>query len=80
MFDSSFAQITPTGNFVDPNLPAGYEPYNIQNIGGKLYVEYTSSATPEVLGNGVVAVFDANGNFLSQLISLAASWTIPGVS
>ncbi len=68
VFNSSFAQVTPSGNFVDPNLPTGYVPYNIQNIGGKLYVEYTNTANPKVLGNGVVSVFDANGNFLQELI------------
>jgi uncharacterized protein (TIGR03118 family) len=68
VFSSTFAPATLAGNFVDPNLPAGYAPYNIQNIGGMLYVEYTNTANPRVLGNGVVAVFDANGNFLSQLI------------
>jgi uncharacterized protein (TIGR03118 family) len=68
VFDSSFAQVTPSGNFVDPNLPAGYAPYNIQNIGGKLYVEYTNTANPRVLGDGVVSVFDASGNFLQELI------------
>ena len=26
--------------FVDPNLPAGYSPFNIQAIDGKLYVMY----------------------------------------
>ncbi len=26
--------------FVDPGLPAGYAPFNIQDIGGKLYVTY----------------------------------------
>ncbi len=68
MFNSSFAQIIPSGNFTDPNLPAGYEPFNIQNIGGELYVEYSDSNNPKVLGHGAVAVFDANGNFLSELI------------
>lgn len=68
VFNSSFAPVTLAGNFVDPNLPAGYAPYNIQNIGGELYVEYMSTVNPRTLGNGVVAVFDANGNFLSQLI------------
>ena len=28
------------GNFVDPGIPAGYAPFNIQDIGGNLYVTY----------------------------------------
>jgi uncharacterized protein (TIGR03118 family) len=68
VFNSSFAQTTLSGGFVDPNLPAGFVPYNIQAINGKLYVEYTNSANPRALGSGVVSVFDANGNFLQELI------------
>jgi uncharacterized protein (TIGR03118 family) len=71
VFNSSFTQITPTGNFVDPDLPAGYEPFNIQTIGGLLYVEYNLAGPTDGTrgaGLGAVAVFDANGNFQQQLI------------
>jgi uncharacterized protein (TIGR03118 family) len=69
VFNSSFAAVSLAGSFVDPSLPAGYEPYNIQNIGGLLYVEYTNTASPKALGSGAVSVFDANGNFVKELIS-----------
>jgi uncharacterized protein (TIGR03118 family) len=69
VFNSSFAAASLAGTFVDPNLPAGYVPYNIQMIGGLLYVEYTNTANPRALGSGAVSVFDANGNFLQELIS-----------
>src|SRR3954463_8453867 len=67
-FPSSGASSLP-GNFVDPNLPAGYAPFNIQNIGGQLYVTYAkqdAAGRDEVAGagNGFVSVFDANGNFV----------------
>jgi uncharacterized protein (TIGR03118 family) len=63
-----------TGSFTDPGLPSGYAPFNIQNIGGKLYVTYAVQdpakhddvAAP---GNGIVDVYDTNGNFLQRLIS-----------
>ena len=29
-----------SGGFVDPNIPAGFAPFNVQNINGKLYVTY----------------------------------------
>ena len=29
-----------TGNFADPNLPAGFAPFNVQNLNGLLYVTY----------------------------------------
>jgi uncharacterized protein (TIGR03118 family) len=69
VFNSSFTQVVPSGTFVDPNLPAGYEPYNIQALNGLLYVEYTNTANPRALGAGAVSVFDANGNFMKELIS-----------
>lgn len=80
VFNSSFQAVSLAGSFTDPNLPAGYVPYNIQMIGGLLYVEYTNTANPRALGSGAVSVFDANGNFLEELISPEGSWTIPGVS
>src|SRR6266542_4298240 len=40
VFDTSFHLITLAGNFTDPNLPAGFAPFGIQNIGGTLYVTY----------------------------------------
>jgi uncharacterized protein (TIGR03118 family) len=61
-----------TGNFTDPTLPAGYAPFNIQNLGGKLYVSYAVQdgakhddvAAP---GNGIVSEFDLNGNFITRV-------------
>ena len=40
VFDANFKPTTVSGAFTDPNLPAGYAPYNIQNLSGKLYVTY----------------------------------------
>lgn len=70
--NSTFAKTTLAGNFVDPNLPAGYSPYNIQNIGGKLYVEYAvadpiTHRAGTTANTGIVSVFDLNGNFLQRL-------------
>jgi uncharacterized protein (TIGR03118 family) len=63
-----------SGNFVDPNLPAGFAPFNIQNSNGSLYVTYAKQA-PGLHddlagpGNGFVDVFDLSGNFQKRLIS-----------
>jgi uncharacterized protein (TIGR03118 family) len=80
VFNSSFSPTTLTGSFTDPNLPAGYVPYNIQNINGDLYVEYENPSSQRTLGSGAVSVFDANGNFIKELISpggqLEAPWGI----
>ena len=74
VFDGNFTQIFPAGGFTDPNLPSGFAPFNIQNIGGKLYVTYAkqdASGEDDVAGagNGFVDVFDANGNLQQRLIS-----------
>jgi uncharacterized protein (TIGR03118 family) len=74
------------GTFTDPNLPAGFAPFNIQNIGGKLYVEYakfdptTTEGAPGA-GQGFVDVFDGDGRLLTpnHLIAggrLNAPWGI----
>jgi uncharacterized protein (TIGR03118 family) len=84
VFNSSFAPTTLAGSFTDPNLPAGYVPYNVQNLNGKLYVEYATvnPVTHEAAvgaGLGIVDLFDANGNFLQRLASngsLNAPWGI----
>jgi len=59
-----------TGSFVDPGIPTGFAPFNIQNIGGKLYVTYAlKSGEDDVagVGNGFVSAFDLNGNFLGRV-------------
>jgi uncharacterized protein (TIGR03118 family) len=74
VFDSNFSLTTLAGNFTDPNIPSGFAPFNIQNLGGKLYVTYAkldAGGHDDVPGpgNGFVDVFDLNGNFLQRLIS-----------
>lgn len=34
VFNSSFTQVSPPGSFTDPDLPAGFTVYNIQEVGG----------------------------------------------
>ncbi len=62
------------GGFLDPSLPVGYAPFNIQNIGGKLFVAYAmqdSTGKNELAGagKGYVDVYDTNGNLLQSLIT-----------
>jgi uncharacterized protein (TIGR03118 family) len=62
------------GTFTDPNLPQGFAPFNIQNIGGKLYVTYAkqdATGTRDVAGpgNGFIDVFDTSGHLLQRLVS-----------
>lgn len=66
VFNGSFAVTTLAGSFTDPNLPAGLVPFNIANIGGKLYVTYAPpgpDADEAPLGTGVVDIFNTDGTF-----------------
>jgi uncharacterized protein (TIGR03118 family) len=82
VFDSTFAQVSlAAGAFVDPVLPAGLVPFNVQDITGFVYVAYAPAGRPAQisapLGAGAIAVFDEEGNFIKQLIAggpLAAPW------
>jgi uncharacterized protein (TIGR03118 family) len=62
------------GTFTDPNLPAGFAPFNIQNIGGKLFVTYAKQDAARQRdvagpGNGFVDVYDTSGHLLQRLAS-----------
>jgi len=66
-----------TGRFTDPNLPAGFAPFNIQNLGGTLYVTYAmqdAAKKDEVpgAGRGFVDKFDLQGNLIGRLVSRGA--------
>jgi uncharacterized protein (TIGR03118 family) len=84
VFDSSFGPVNlGSPAFVDPSLPAGLVPFNVQHIGGDIYVTYApagrNNMTQATLGQGAVAIFDEDGNFIQELVSgdrLAAPWGI----
>jgi uncharacterized protein (TIGR03118 family) len=71
-----------SGNFTDPNLPAGYSPFNVQNLGDKIYVAYAlrNAANDEEIpgaGNGIVDEFNAEGHLLHRIATggnLNAPW------
>ena len=74
VFDGKFAPTTVSGGFVDTSVPAGFAPFNIWPVGGKLYVLYAkqdNALRNDVAGpgNGYVAVFDFDGNLQKHLIS-----------
>jgi uncharacterized protein (TIGR03118 family) len=74
VFDTNWAAASLPGGFVDPAVPAGFAPFNIQNLGGKLYVTYAKQDANKRfdvagVGNGYVSVFDLSGNLLQHLVS-----------
>jgi len=79
VFDSSFAAVSMT--FTDPNLPEGYSPFNIQNIGGMLYVTYAKLGSDgdeeKGAGLGFVDTYKPDGTFVGRFASqgdLNAPW------
>jgi uncharacterized protein (TIGR03118 family) len=66
-----------TGNFTDPNLPMGYAPFGVQNLGGILYVTYAVQDSAKhddvpAVGNGIVDAFDLQGNLIRRLVTNGA--------
>jgi uncharacterized protein (TIGR03118 family) len=63
-----------TGTFTDPTLPGGFAPFDVKVIDGQLYVTYAvqdSAKHDDVAGagNGIVDIFDLNGDFVKRLIT-----------
>jgi uncharacterized protein (TIGR03118 family) len=81
VFDSHFDLVN---SFTDPTIPAGFAPFGIHNIGGKLYVTFAKQGPGKAdddagPGNGFVDVFAPNGNLLQRLVSrgkLDSPWAV----
>ena len=75
VFDANFKPVTlASGAFTDNQIAAGFAPFNIWPIGGKLYVAYAKQDSAKMddvagAGNGYVDVYDGAGNLLQRLLS-----------
>ncbi|HXT59116.1 MAG TPA: TIGR03118 family protein, partial [Pirellulales bacterium] len=78
-FNQNLAAIAASGAFVDPNLPSGYSPYNIQvlSVGGTplVFVTYAQqdpnnhqNIVPGA-GHGLIDVYGVDGSFKAELIT-----------
>jgi uncharacterized protein (TIGR03118 family) len=79
MYDSNFNLVK---TFTDPGVAAGYAPFNVQNLGGELYVSFAlqdAAKHDDVAGpgNGYVDVFNADGTFNRRLVSLGGATNSP---
>ena len=83
VFDKDWAEVN-TKPFMDPNLPAGYAPFNIQAVGQQLYVMYAKVDPAEGEeekgpGLGYVDIYNTDGSFVKRFVSngqLNAPWGI----
>jgi uncharacterized protein (TIGR03118 family) len=77
-YDSTFKPVElPGGLFVDPRLPAGYGPFGIAELNGKLYVTFAkqdATLHDDVAGpgHGFVDVFTNDGAFVRRLVTRGA--------
>jgi uncharacterized protein (TIGR03118 family) len=75
VFDRNYQPVKlGTNAFTDPNMTAGFAPFNIDAIGNMLLVTYAKQDEQKKddqkgAGNGFVDVFDMSGNLLSRLAS-----------
>jgi uncharacterized protein (TIGR03118 family) len=81
VFNGSFTNVTNTtfaGKFVDPTPVTGFTPFNIQNLGGNLFVTYAAAtSTGAPLPGGYVDEYSAAGNFIQRIATagpLNAPW------
>lgn len=63
IFNGAWNQV---GALTDPSLPAGFTAFNVQNLGGTLFVTYANPNDPT---GGVVDEFSTNGTLITRLIT-----------
>lgn len=91
VFNATFAR-QPTSatsfTFTDPNLPAGYAPFGIQALktgaagATQIYVTYAKLIAGTIdnasgAGLGLVDIYDANGQFIRQLVPTGVALNAP---
>lgn len=82
VWDKNFTPVTMS--FKDPEIPAGYAPFNIQSVGEWLYVMYAKVSEEDGeeepgAGLGYVSIFKPNGDFVGRFASkgpLNAPWGV----
>lgn len=87
-FTRGMAGLATPGTFTDPTLPAGFAPFGIQVVGDNVFITYArqdATRSNPVLGagNGVVSVFDLEGNFMRRFATggtLNAPWGVTQAS
>jgi uncharacterized protein (TIGR03118 family) len=90
VYDTSFKPVKLAGNFSDPKLPAGYSPFSVHVLGNQVFVAYALRSTTTTngvtafkqtvgAGDGILDVFDLNGNFVATAVNggnLNAPWGV----
>ena len=74
VFDKDFQPATLAGSFSDPNLPAGFAPFGVQNLGGQIFVTYAKQNAEKHddvsgPGSGFVDIFGTDGTLVRRFAS-----------
>jgi uncharacterized protein (TIGR03118 family) len=74
IYDKNWQPVYYPGAFQDLDLPSDYAPFNVEALGGKLYVTFAKQNDAKNHdvpgpGNGYVNVYDLNGSLLSRLVA-----------
>jgi uncharacterized protein (TIGR03118 family) len=74
VFNRDFHFVKTPAEFRDPRIPSGYVPFNVQELGGRIYVTYgkQNKAKTDVVpgaGFGFVDVYTVNGKLIKHLIA-----------
>jgi uncharacterized protein (TIGR03118 family) len=71
VYNGSFAFVK---SFTDPAIPAGYAPFNVQDIGGQLYVGY---ALQNGKKGGYIDIFTESGTLVKTLVAKSKNLNQP---
>jgi uncharacterized protein (TIGR03118 family) len=77
VLDAAYQSVTLAGDFHDARIPAGYAPFNAQELEGKILVTYAKQDADahdddHGAGRGYVDQFDTEGRFERRLITRGA--------
>jgi len=71
VYGTDFSKI---GSFTDNTVPTGYAPFNVQDIGGQLYVTFAQQDADKHddvagAGHGFIDIFNLDGSFVKRFAS-----------
>jgi uncharacterized protein (TIGR03118 family) len=86
--NTGFVPVVFPAAFTEPNLPSGFAPFGIQVIGRQVFVTYALQDALKLdpvvgAGNGIVNIFDMDGNFVKRFATggaLNAPWGVTQAS
>ncbi len=78
VYNTKYQLMNSATGFKDLEVPVGYAPFNIESIGGKVYVTYAMQDANQLneidgTGNGFVDVFSTKGKLLQRLAPQATA-------